>query len=310
MSIRPRTGSFKGQKIRRITPELKIDVSAARCIPPLFRPPFLKAAVEGRHRKHLKEVLSIVGIPPAQITGQDLKGVLDCLYNLLVTSYRCEYVFKNIIANALFLDLHDPAEALLTGEFRSGESRADVVILNGTSSVYEIKTEYDSFVKLPSQLSDYRKIFDRIWVVVPDQLVSSALKLVDEGTGLLGIGEKLQITTIREPISNKSNTSPSQIFDCMRKSEYTAIIHEVTGAVPNVSNGLMFGACKSIFQGLEPSSAHDLMVRHVKRRSNNAISSLLSATPSSLAHLCLSLKESKTCLERILLVLNSRVDTI
>ena len=73
-----------------------------------------------------------------------LKSLLDDLYQLLLAHYRCEYVYKNSVATSLFLNGHNPKDAYLTSEFRSAQSRADVVILNGTSTIYEIKTEYDS----------------------------------------------------------------------------------------------------------------------------------------------------------------------
>lgn len=277
----------------------------ARCIPPLFRAPFIKQAVAGRHKKVLAEVFMEMGILPERAAKKPLKEVLNDLYRILSGFYRCEYVLKNAVANALFLALHDPQEAYLTTEFRSGDSRADVVIFNGTSTVYEIKSEYDSFAKLGTQLADYRKIFDRICMVVPPSLLDRALSSASDDIGVFVVNQNLGVTKKRAPRSNKDQTSPSHIFDCMRRSEYEGAIREYTGCVPDVPNTRRFAACKEIFTKIPPRRAHDLMVRHIKNRSKNlAIQNLLSEIPDSLVHVCLTLSGSKAFINGVARVLN------
>jgi hypothetical protein len=217
-------------------------------------------------------------------------------------------VLKNVIANRLFLDLHDAERAYLTQEFRSGLSRADVVILNGTSTVYEVKTELDSFSKLQSQLADYRLIFDRICVVVPESIAETTMRIVSRETGVVVVQNDLQVSTIQEPKSNKINVSPAQIFDCMRRAEYEAAVRAAFGHVPDVPNALRYSACKAMFVQLSPSVAHDLMVSSVQLRgANPARAMLLSEMPESLAHACLTVSESKAFIDRLRHVLRSAV---
>ena len=53
------------------------------------------------------------------------------------------------------------------------------------------------------------------------------------------------------------------------------------------------------------------MVEHVKRRSNfQQLSRLLSEIPVSLSHLCLTLDEPKSFIEKLRLVLNCEVESI
>ena len=113
---------------------------------PTFRGPFLKRVAHGRHVPSLLELQGAFSdfSPPKR--HHPLSNWFDFFYNLLFSSYRCEYVYKNAIATKLYLGGHHSLQhSLLTNELRIGQSRADVVILNGTSTVYEIKSEYDSW---------------------------------------------------------------------------------------------------------------------------------------------------------------------
>ena len=86
-------------------------------------------------------------------------------YSYLFNNYRNEYVYKNAIANKILLGRHSLNTSNLLTEFRVDKSKADIVILNGTSSVYEIKSEFDSFERLEEQIRSYRKVFGFINVI-------------------------------------------------------------------------------------------------------------------------------------------------
>ena len=56
---------------------------------------------------------------------------------------------------------HIPQNSTLINEFRVCNSKADIAIINGKSTVYEIKSKYDSLDRLESQIADYKKVFDK-----------------------------------------------------------------------------------------------------------------------------------------------------
>ena len=53
-----------------------------------------------------------------------------------------------------------------------GESRIDICRINGQSYAYEIKTQYDTFDRLGTQMRDYLKTFEKVYVIVPSNRVS------------------------------------------------------------------------------------------------------------------------------------------
>ena len=106
----------------------------------------------------------------------------------------------------------------MTGELRSGSSRADVAILNGTSTVYEIKSHFDSFDRLSSQLTNYRKMFDFIYIVTTETRADSVAHISPD-VGVIAMRDNGALSIAQKAQSNKINTDPATIFDCMRQSD-------------------------------------------------------------------------------------------
>jgi hypothetical protein len=181
----------------------------------------------------------------------------------------------------------------MTDEIRSAGSRADVVILNGTSTVYEIKSQYDSFDRLDSQLLDYKRVFDRICIVTTDAKAAFALRSTEPSVGIIAMLHDGTLRTLREPASNKDNIDPGAVFDCMRQSEFRGAVLEAFGLVPDVPNSRLYRRARELFCSLSPAIAHDLMVSQVKKRGKRkAFADLIDAAPSSLKHACLSFSKS------------------
>jgi len=236
--------------------------------------------------------------PPSQKAS--LRQWFDFFYKILFYEYRCEYVYKNAIANKLFLSRHSLQNSLMTDEIRSAKSRADLAILNGTSTVYEIKSRYDSFDRLHAQLSDYSRVFDRIYIVTTETKAAIAICQTKLPIGVIAMRDDGTLSVLREAESNKANTDPGTVFDCMRRSEFSRAVIEAFGSFPNAPNSQIYRAAREMFCSLPPSVAHDLMVRHVKTRGKRKpFVDLIIKAPRSLKHACLSFTKSQTMATRI-----------
>jgi hypothetical protein len=261
----------------------------------IFRGPFLEKVATGKHAAAIIELGNHFSDfdPPA--TTRPLSEWFDFFYALLFERYRCEYIYKNAIASRIFLSRHSLQDSYMTDELRSGASRADVAILNGTSTVYEVKSHFDSLERLPSQLEDYRKIFDLIYIVTTAQkaeLLNDSV--IANGIGLMVMRADGTLSTLRKAISNKDNTDPGTIFDCMRQEEFCRAVTEACGPFPKVPNSQIYKVAKELFCTLEPSNAHDLMVRYLKRRGKKKpFEELIRSAPASLKHACLSFTKSQ-----------------
>ena len=262
---------------------------------PIFRGPFLKRVAHGRHVSALLELGENFSdfSPPKR--HHPLRDWFDFFYALLFSNYRCEYVYKNAIATKLYLGGHHSLQhSLFTDELRSGNSRADVVILNGTSTVYEVKSAYDSFDRLASQLADYRKVFDRIVVVTTEERAELVIDRFDDLIGVMSLDAEGELAVVKKAPSNKANTDPAAVFDCMRQSEFCAVIKTEFGDIPDVPNSRLYREALALFCQLDPSRAHDLMVERVRLRGKRKpFSDLVDNAPVSLKHACLSFSKSQ-----------------
>ncbi len=263
-------------------------------IAPIFRGPFLERVADGTHVSTMQELARYFSDFSPPSAKDNLGDWFDFFYRLLFERYRCEYIYKNAIATKLFLSRHSLQNSLMTNELRSARSRADVAILNGTSTVYEIKSEYDSFDRLPGQLSDYMRIFDRIYVVTTDLQASIVINRTEPFVGVIAMRDNGTLRTLREAKSNKNNTHPTEIFDCMRQPEFCRAVNEAFGFIPQVPNSQIYRAARELFCSLAPERAHDLMVRQVKMRGKQKpFVELIEQAPNSLKHVCLNFAKSQ-----------------
>lgn len=222
-----------------------------------------------------------------------LGTLFDRALEQLLQSYRNEYVFANAITNQLLLRKHGcrgaPATARLVAEFWVGDVRADLAIFDDTSSVYEIKTEFDSLVRLPRQLEGYSRLFDRVYVVTSPVMCGSILAATPAHVGVLNLGPTGELVQLRPAASNLDRVDTRVICRAMRELEVLDICRRLTGQPLDMSNGVRVQACWEIFSTLSPLEAHREMVNAIRvRRIHQARQDLVAVAPYSLKHLCLS----------------------
>ena len=215
-----------------------------------------------------------------------LRTLYDRAYEVLRRHYSCEYVFKNAITNEVLLKNHDLDTALLITEFEVGEVRADLAVINGTSTAYEIKTSLDKLERLPKQLEWYSRLFDHTVVVTAPPLRSRVEALVPRHVGITVLSDEGRLRTLRKPLSNKHATDVELIFRSMRDMEVLEICRRLSGQALEPPNTERRAVCWEIFKSLDSTSAHDQMVAQLrKRRLHPAQRALVEAAPYSLKHL-------------------------
>jgi len=217
---------------------------------------------------------------PKRATNRTL---LETVYDLLQRHYRCEYVYKNTIAKKILVGRHRLADATMATELRCDSSKADFVILNGTSTVYEVKTELDNLDRLPSQIQAYRKMFDRVFVVAHDSFVEELEGVVDLDIGILSMTRRGALRQLRASGSHSGAVDSGCIFDSLRKSEYIPIVERHFGPLPLLPNTKHYSHCRGLFSSLPSAVAHREMVMALKQRFRLPVDrSFLERIPESL----------------------------
>jgi len=232
------------------------------------RPMFAQLARTGDTRE-VSELLRKHGLVDLDVETLRLGELFERGWDRLATSYRNEYVYKNELATRLIFKRHSPRTAGFQVEMRVGSSIADVVVANGTTTAYEIKTEFDTSRRLTSQTADYLKAFDKVYVVTHPAHVSRYERELDSRVGLIVLSNQHSLTPYREAVSNKNNIDRNIVFRCMRRDEYLSVIETVVGPVPAMPNGLIATHCEELFRQLSMDQVHKCFVKTLKIRTTN-----------------------------------------
>ena len=243
--------------------------------------------------------------------ASSLKETYDFAFERIARSnLRSAYVYKNLLTQKRFLGRHSLSTASVLSEFRIANAKADFVILNGTSTAYEIKSERDSLARLQGQLAAYLCAFDNVYVVASEIHLDKLAELIPHEVGLVKVNTKLGLTTVREAIPNKTKTVPSVIFDSLTLQEATYAVKELGFAIPQVPNTRIRKELKALFERLEPSSAHDVAVVALRKfRSLLPLRDFLSLIPRSLVAAGISSDLSAGSRNRLLATLDVDLNT-
>lgn len=222
----------------------------------------------------------------AEHAGQreSVAAFFDSAFTLLKQrSYRYEYAYKSAITHKLLMGVHSLRTASMLSEFRVGSCKADLAILNGTSTVYEIKSERDNLDRLANQIAMYRKVFAKVNIITGECHLEAVRALVPEEVGILVLSSRFQISTVRDAINRPDAIDPSAVFDSIHKYEAVQILEQLDVEVPDVPNTRFHAAMMEIFSQLDPVELHECMIDVLKEtRSLLPLSDLVTALPKSL----------------------------
>ncbi len=209
---------------------------------------------------------------------------------LKVAGKRDEYIYRAAISHKILMGIHSLRTASMLNEFRAGSCKADLVILNGTATVYEIKSERDSLSRLGNQVENYKRVFAKVNVIASEDHIEGVLSTVPHDVGVLCLSKRYRISTEREAINCPERICPMTVFESLRSAEAVAILKAIGLEIPQVPNTMLHASLRSLFIGLDPATLHFEMVRTLKRTRNLAsLSELVDQLPDSLQAAALSI---------------------
>jgi hypothetical protein len=184
--------------------------------------------------------------------------------------YRNEYIYKNTFINEILINDYGIKDTIVINEFRVGNSIADLVMFNGTSKAFEIKTELDTDKRLSGQLIDYKKVFKECYIVTHESLTSKYLK-EDNSIGIIELIETprgLKMQEVRPAIKNKE-VDPETIMRCLRTNEYKSIIKKYYKELPEMNSFNMFNICKELMFQIPNDILNLFFIEQLKFRKSN-----------------------------------------
>jgi hypothetical protein len=234
-------------------------------------------------------------------------SLFDTAFSLLKhEGYRDEYIYKAALIQKILLGKHSLHTASMLNEFRVGECKADIAILNDSATVYEVKSERDSLSRLDRQMAAYPKVFARVYVIAADNHIASVMHAAPPEVGILRLSSRYRISSIREALDCPERTSPAAIFDSIRSDEARMILISQGVSIPAVPNTRLNSVLRRLFVKLDPYQAHKGMVRVLKKTRNLLpLSDLIARLPFSLQTAALSVPLRKLDHIRLVAAVNT-----
>lgn len=234
----------------------------------------------------------------------------DSAFDVLkIAGLRDEYVYRAALTKKVLLGKHSLNTACMLNEFRAGACKADLVILNGTATVYEIKSERDSLARLGNQLVNYQKVFASVNVIASESHVHGVLATVPEHVGVLSLTRRYTIEIIRDAIIAPQRTCSTTIFESVRTAEAREMLKFLGLNVPDLPNTRLHAAMRDLFAGLPSQDVHAAMVKTLKRTRDLApLSDLVDRLPPSLHAAALSIQVRRDDHKRLVEAVSTPLD--
>lgn len=236
-----------------------------------------------------------------------VRDLFDVAFSLLKKkNFRHEYIYKAAITHKILLGRHSLQTSVMLNEFRTGISKADVAILNGTTTVYEIKSERDSLARLPQQVASYREVFANVNIITGQNHLDAVIDTVSSDVGVLLLTDRFQISTIREALNIPERTNPLAVFDSIQLSEAKKILKLMGMDIPKVPNTQMHQVLRDQFSTLTSLEAQAGMIKVLRdTRSLLPLSDLIEALPQSVQAAALTTSMRKRDHSKLLEAMNT-----
>lgn len=234
---------------------------------------------------------------------------LSLLYQKMLSEYRNEYIYKNTITNEILIKEYKLKDTILLNEFRIGKSIADLILINGDTKLYEIKTDLDNLNRLDGQLNEYKKAIDYIYIVTNKKYVGTLSDFYSESNyGLIEFEENGNLVIHKKAILDESGFDHVTLFKLLRKNEYLNIIQNYFGYLPEVPNTKIFTTCLNLVTKIEICYFKKLVFKEIKGRTIQFPNFILDPrTPFELKFACYCLDLTPTQYHNLFTVLENKI---
>ena len=150
--------------------------------------------------------------------------VLDAAFKTLFREHPIEYVYKACILKKTIFGIYSPNTTALYMEFPVADARADMLLVNGDATVFEIKTRLDDPKRLNIQLAEYYRCFRSVCVVVDESQSERYTRELPAHVGISALTSRYSMSVRREPRQRpKSSIIPTCSRYYAKKSEITPL---------------------------------------------------------------------------------------
>lgn len=194
---------------------------------------------------------------------------LKYVYSILADNYQNEYVFKNEFLNNWLIKELGETNSQIFSEFRVGNSIADLVMFNGCSKIFEIKTELDNDSRLTLQLENYQKAFNQIFLIIPKSKVHIYEKQ-DTSVGIITYDPSSEnLFSIYRNAMRNLDIETSVVMSILHTNEYKSIVRQHYGYLPKMTSFNQFKVCSELIFDIPKEKLNKLFIDEMKKRSSS-----------------------------------------
>lgn len=183
-------------------------------------------------------------------------------------SHIRELLYTSFISNPDFI-CDNSTKVLDEMDICMGISRVDIAIINGKLHGYEIKSEQDTLMRLPSQIESYNKVFDTMTIVTSQSHIEKVKELVPSWWGISYVYEsngKLILKNKRKVKDNK-NVDPFSIAQLLWKNELIELL-ESKDIKKGLKSKTRSALCEIVADNVNPDFIKVFVRSKLKARTN------------------------------------------
>lgn len=221
---------------------------------------------------------------------KSIETFFDACYQILLNSYRNEYVFKNSMIQESFFTRE---LGVMYSELQINDSKLDLAFFGDSSYAFEIKTELDNFERLDHQIENYKKVFEYISVITVENKTKNLLEKLDNNIGVFVLCENGKIENIREPHPHNDTLEKKAFFSLYHQKEYLSLIQKYfpdnIQNIQKIPNTKIYTYALEFFNQLPIETIKkEFLINMKKRKEKYKKTSILLNVPKSLEFLALS----------------------
>lgn len=228
---------------------------------------FKKIALDSNQSSYIRQMKKYIewdSIEQEQPTT--LSELIAYGYSILEQDYRHEYIYKTSLLNDFVLHHYSLDDTVLLNEFRIQDSIADMVIVNGTNKVFEIKTELDSLERFKSQIENYYKAFTEVYLVTHYSLIEKYSSKIEETVGIIALTDDLKLVEHRKAAYVDELLDIPAMMATLRKPEYMKLVKNMVGFVPDATPVYLYTACLDVLLSFTPQEVQKQYHKILKER--------------------------------------------
>lgn len=222
--------------------------------------------------------------------GKTYLQVLRNTYKTIAQHYPNEYVVKNEFLGQRIKELLGTSKSVVFNEFRVGKAIADLVLFNGDSKVFEIKTILDQEYRLDSQLVEYKKIFNYVYIIVPNEQLER-YAAYDSDIGVITYSQTLNEFKVQREAGRNLNMDVNVVMEVLHSKEYLEIIANNFELPDEINAFNQFEVSKKLISSLSADCLNEIFVETMKKRNINNL--FFNKINSEFNQICLSMNLKK-----------------